>query len=65
MQVQIVIWADSQDDIQRYSRKKKTESEVERLGALMEKRERLEVGGEEEIDGVDWDGLRREFNVAR
>ncbi|KAL3795127.1 hypothetical protein HJC23_007355 [Cyclotella cryptica] len=51
--------------ISRYGRKKKIMARVEKLEGLEERRKRLDLQEEEEMEGLDGEGLRRDLFVER
>lgn len=51
--------------IGRYQRKKTVEGEIKRLEGLKDRRTRLGMDEEEEMEGLDGEGLRRDLGIER
>lgn len=51
--------------IDRYQRKRSCSQNVTKLESMMERRKRLGVEKEEEMEGLDWEGLMRDLSVYR
>lgn len=51
--------------VSRYGRKKKIVEKIQKLEGLEQRRKRLDLAEEEEMEGLDGEGLRRDLFVER